>query len=393
MFFLRYHIEEPAFILLAAATFGGFAVHYWLPTSWKQPFFALLSAGGAFLLVEPLVATLVLATVGLIYAAARMPASYPVRVGAIGAVFGALMLGRAYGLGGVPDAFWPVIGALLMFRLLIYVYDLRHMKEPPGLTEFAAYFLMLPNFYFLFFPVVDFQTMRKSFLRRPAHEIAQTGVTWMVRGGIQLLVYRVVLNLKGPGTPDAVTTLPQLAACMLLVYMLYLRVSGTFHVIIGMLHLFGYDLPETHRRYLLARSLTDFWRRINIYWKDFMVKLVYLPAYFRFRRSGPVRAQVIATALVFLATWAFHSYQYFWMGGEFLLSWPDTLFWGVLGVLVIGNLLLELRAKAREARPDGPVIGALKTAGTFTFIVVLWSMWNSSSMGAWFDLLTYWKVG
>ena len=55
-------------------------------------------------------------------------------------------------------------------------------------------------------------------------------------------------------------------------YLLYLRVSGQFHIIVGMLHLFGYDLPETNHRYLLARSVNDFWRRVNIYWKDFMVK-------------------------------------------------------------------------------------------------------------------------
>ena len=44
------------------------------------------------------------------------------------------------------------------------------------------------------------------------------------------------------------------------------RVSGQFHVACGMLHLFGHALPETHRRYLLAESFTDYWRRINIYW-------------------------------------------------------------------------------------------------------------------------------
>lgn len=59
-------------------------------------------------------------------------------------------------------------------------------------------------------------------------------------------------------------------------------------MIIGFMNLFGYDLPETHRKYLLAHSLTDFWRRINIYGKDFMVKMVYFPVYFRLRRSGDV---------------------------------------------------------------------------------------------------------
>jgi len=67
---------------------------------------------------------------------------------------------------------------------------------------------------------------------------------------------------------------------MVSTFLLYLRISGQFHLVIGMLYLFGFRLPETHHRYLLASSFTDFWRRINIYWKDFMMKLVYYPSFF-----------------------------------------------------------------------------------------------------------------
>ena len=67
-----------------------------------------------------------------------------------------------------------------------------------------------------------------------------------------------------------------------------------------MLHLFGFNLPETHHRYFLASSFTDFWRRINIYWKDFMMKVFYYPAYFRLRRFGDTVALVLATVFMFL---------------------------------------------------------------------------------------------
>jgi alginate O-acetyltransferase complex protein AlgI len=100
----------------------------------------------------------------------------------------------------------------------------------------------------------------------------------MMRGAVQLLLYRLDLSPEGPSNaPRRSRRSAALATTMVMTYLLYLRVSGQFHIIIGLLHLFGYDLPETHRKYLLARSLTDFWRRINIYWKDFMVKLVYFP--------------------------------------------------------------------------------------------------------------------
>jgi D-alanyl-lipoteichoic acid acyltransferase DltB (MBOAT superfamily) len=243
------------------------------------------------------------------------------------------------------------------------------------------------------FPVIDFQTMRRTYYQRDIHLVAQQGIDWMARGAMQLALYRLVYHLKPPFSPETVTSLPGLIGGMFLVYLLYLRVSGQFHIIVGMLHLFGYDLPETHKKYLLAESLTDFWRRINIYWKDFMVKIVYFPLYFRFRRRGETTAQVIATASVFVVTWATHSYQWFWLKGEVLLTWPDTIFWAVLGALVVVNVLIENRRRLRQERPVQRTPRWLNVSGTLLLIIVLWSLWNSPSISEWLDVMTWWQIG
>jgi D-alanyl-lipoteichoic acid acyltransferase DltB (MBOAT superfamily) len=241
------------------------------------------------------------------------------------------------------------------------------------------------------FPVVDYQTHRQTYFRRDINAIVQQGIGWIARGTIQLLLYRLVYHWKGPSNaPEEVTTFSALVSTIVLTYLLYLRVSGQFHIIVGFLHLFGYDLPETHRRYLLARSLTDFWRRINIYWKDFMIKLVYFPVYFRLRRQGEIRAQVVATLLVFLTTWFLHAYQWFWLRGEFLITWPDTLFWAILGVLVTVNLIVERKGASVKR---GRLLEWLQVAATFGLIVTLWSLWSSPSLTEWVDLVTWWRVG
>jgi hypothetical protein len=162
-----------------------------------------------------------------------------------------------------------------------------------------------------------------------------------------------------------------------------------------MLHLFGYDLPETNRNYGLATSFLDLWRRINIYWKDFMVKVCYFPVYFRLRKRGDRRAQLIATGVVFLATWALHSYQYFWLRGRFLLSITDVLFWTILGLLVMTSVALESRARKVVPQTGWRAYGskAVRIAGTMGTLLVLWSLWNSSSVGAWLDLMTWWRIG
>ena len=97
--------------------------------------------------------------------------------------------------------------------------------------------------------------------------------------------------------------LASLAGHIVCNYLLYLQVSGQFHMACGMLHLFGYQLPATHHHYLLATSFTDYWRRINIYWKDFMVRVFFNPVVFRLKRWPQPAALAIGTATVFLATW------------------------------------------------------------------------------------------
>src|SRR5437773_10838749 len=137
-------------------------------------------------------------------------------------------------------------------------------------------------------------------------------------------------------------------------YLLYLRVSGTFHLIVGLLHMFGFNLAETHHLYLLSSSFTDFWRRINIYWKDFVMKLFFYPIHFKLRKIGPIRAMVVATLVTFLATWLLHSWQWFWIRGTPLLDWKDFSFWMILALLVLVTAIYETtRGRKRTLTPSG----------------------------------------
>jgi hypothetical protein len=156
-----------------------------------------------------------------------------------------------------------------------------------------------------------------------------------------------------------------------------------------MLHLFGYDLPETNRKYLLSRSISDLWRRINIYWKDFMVKICYLPAYFKLRRTGELRAQLVATTLVFLATWALHAYQFFWLQGKFRVTVNDTLFWTILGTLVVANVWFDAKQKKRLPQSGwrARTVEAAQIVATMSAFMLLWSLWSSNTLTEWVNFM------
>ena len=389
------HLYHLGVVRLSAVVFGAFLVHYWLPFRLKEPFWIAVSVVGAFFVLPPLVATLLMAAGLIFFLILRSPIPFRWRLLLLSAIFATLIYGCLTTKLPIPSSFYPVFGAIFMFRIIIYAYDLAHGREPARLVPFLSYFFLLPNYYFTLFPVIDFQTMRQTYYRRGIHEIAQQGIHWMTRGAIQLMLYRLVLYFNDKYLPDRITSPGALISTMFLTFLLYLNVSGKFHLIVGMLHLFGYDLPETNRRYMLASSFVDFWRRINIYWKDFMVKVVYFPVYFKVRKKGEVRAQLISTGAVFVATWALHSYQFLWLKGQFLVTWPDTIFWTILGLLVATNVLVQSRRKRPKMRSSlqAQALWGVKVLGTLTVIITSWFLWTVPNVHAWVYLITHCTQG
>lgn len=393
---------EPAtehFIFFASIVFCSFAIHYWLPFRVKEFFWIAVSLLSMAFFFPARVIVGLLAFGVLFFLILSSQIAYRLRIAAVGACFMFAMLVSAYasrGLSGwihIPSSFWPIFGSIFMFRLIVYAHDVRYMTARPSFREFLAYFFLLPNFYFLLFPVIDFKTMRLSYYRRNIHDIAQQGIIWIFRGTVQLILYRAVNTLWNLETLYRPKSLWSLLWIMLLTFMLYLNVSGVFHIVVGMLRLFGYDLPETNHKYMLSSSMIDFWRRINIYWKDFMVKIVYFPVYFKLRRKGETRARVYATTAVFVVTWALHSYQSFWLRHTFEFSWPDTIFWAVLGGLVILETWQET-----QRRRSLVVAGwrmwlrqACSVVTTMCFIIIIWSLWSSPSVWAWLDMIQWWR--
>jgi alginate O-acetyltransferase complex protein AlgI len=378
--FKAYTLEQPAFFTLACLVFGGFAVSYWLPVRYKE----------SFQIAPPLVASLLIAAGLLMFGIVRSEGiGFRWRVGALLAILAICAYGRTIKGHHAWDAFWPVLGAVFMFRMIIYLYDVKHQPGPARLKDFLSYFFLLPNYYFLFFPVVDFKTFRRSYLQRDIHPVAQQGIWWIFRGTTHLLLYRVIYQLQARWAPPAVPVHLAVALKVVSCYLLYLRISGQFHIIAGMLCLFGYDMPETNHRYLLAHSVNDLWRRINIYWKDFMVKMVYFPAYFKLRRKGALRAELLSTVLVVVATYTLHVYQFFWLKGQFRLSVTDTLFWLILGSVMVLNVWIESRNRQKSRRTGwgARLQNAVQIVATFAFIALLWSMWSSDSLTDWFDFL------
>ena len=388
-----YQFQGFAFHRFAPFLLGGFTVHHFLPGRWRHGFFTLLSLASIPLIFGLVQGSWLLALGLLVIGICHLPITFRWRVLlllVLGAVFASQRIG-SLGQAWSP-AIWPIFGSLFSIRLLIYLYDLKHARQPFKALDSLSYFFMIPNVVFPLFPAVDYQTWTRSQAKEKDRDLtALSGLQWMARGVFQLVLYRLVYQHL-PIDTTQVLDLGSLLRYLIWPFMLYLNVSGQFHFVIGVVRLFGYALPETHHLFYLASSFTDFWRRINIYWKDFMMKVFYYPSYFKLRRFGNTWALVLGTVWVFVATWFFHAWLWFWIRGEFLLATHDIMFWVVLCALVAVNVVLESRqtpAQRLAAQKGGLVFNlglAARTTGVFLTICVLWSMWVTESLTEWLSL-------
>jgi hypothetical protein len=395
--FKRYQIEGRAFLNVATLALATFPLHYLAPYRWKKPLFLAVSVVALFCVFGAPVAGIILGQATVLIGACFLPVSWAARatgVAALGAIFaGARSLSPP---GAIPSTVWPVLASMFMFRIIIYFYEIKHARSPERWIDTVSYFFLLPNFCFMHFPVVDYRTLNRGFLVDDVHAIQRRGLLMMFRGTLHLICYRLIYH-ELLISPAEVRGAKSLAIYLIANYLLYMRVSGQFHMACGMLHLFGYQLPETHHRYLLATGFTDYWRRINIYWKDFMVRIFFNPVVFRLKRWPQPAALAAGTATVFLATWALHAYQSFWLRGTWGFSVPDVLFWGILGVLVLVNVQLDFRRGREPSIGEGSTtwrgalvsaaVRTLKVGATFTTIALLWSLWSSPSLQAWLEVM------
>ena len=403
-FIHHFHLEVAFNLPLLFPLVGvAFAVHAAVPLELRRWVFLLATAVG-IVMVLPWVQAGLLVSLGLaLIGITQLPIGFRWRQ--------LLMLIIAAGLAAIRLGLWPVgigmgtltlLGSLFMFRMLLFLYELKHQKERvPWLTQ-VSYFFMLPNVIFPLFPVVDYKTFQRQYYDAPSLDTYRRGVYLIAKAVLFLYAYRLLYSFVLP-TEAQVHTLPDLVAYLAFGYGLTLRLAGIYHFSVGVLHLFGYRLPDVFQHHFFATGFADLWRRINIYWKDFVVKLYFNPLYFRFKKLGTQRAIFMATLLAFAITLLLHSYQTLWLAGIFRVTLQDVVFWGAFGVIIAVGGLLKGRPKQQSKRSEGSVQdeetprtaarwrGSFRQAGkillTFSFMSLLWSFWTSARPQDWFDLM------
>ena len=139
-------------------------------------------------MVGPATAAGVLAVSAVLIALAAAPVAIPWRVRAV--LIAAVAVGLAllrptagYGADASSAGIIPIIATMFMFRMVIYLYELKHARAPEPLVDTLAYFFLLPNYCFLHFPVVDYRTLQRGYFAAGRPRDPAGGAGDDVRGG------------------------------------------------------------------------------------------------------------------------------------------------------------------------------------------------------------------
>ena len=187
----QFQIESRAFREVAVLAFVGFAIHYFLPPRFRLPFFAALSIAAIFLILGIANGAWLVGFGLVILGICHLPLGLWARVAVLLIAGGLAAAAKVEWIAGPwSAAIWPILASMFMFRVIVYLYDMQHEKA--SLARSVSYFFMLPNACFPMFPVVDYKGFRRTYYNGEQHEIYQTGIDWMVRGIIHLILYRAI---------------------------------------------------------------------------------------------------------------------------------------------------------------------------------------------------------
>ncbi|MBO6659738.1 MULTISPECIES: SGNH/GDSL hydrolase family protein [Roseivirga] len=263
---------------------------------------------------------------------------------------------------------------------------MKYQRTKLSFTDQLGYFLLLPNLIFPLFPVVDYKLYQSNYYQRDELEIYKRGAGLVAKGVFHLFVYRIIYSYLLPEISE-LTTQVNLLKYLVFSYLLTIRLSGIFHFSVGVLCLLGYDLPDIFKNHFAASGFGDLWRRINIYWKDFIVKVYFNPLYFRLKKYGTKVAIFWVTLLSFAITLLLHDYQFFWLTGVFDVDVTDVIFWGFFGFTIAFGTILSSKRALEKSVASKAFDAALKILGTFLIMSVLWSIWSSESLSSWWWLI------
>ena len=256
----------------------------------------------------------------------------------------------------------------LTFRICYAFHELRLRDfEATPFVDFLLYFFFAPFFvcvpYMMAIPRLD--TFRAG-LEAPAPSVERAGLRALAAGlALSTVAGLVVAHANVRGLFVQLLREGRLVVALPVGILYYpgqvvLETVAASLVLLGLIRIYGVDLAPPFRNPLAATSVTEWWRRWNVHFRDFLVDLFYHPVVLRLRRRGPYLPLVAGTVSVFLVGSTFFHWlakHYFAFGSHHRAMWGTIAENAAMTILVAGSLCLEKRRALRGVVSPAPTGG------------------------------------
>ncbi len=250
----------------------------------------------------------------------------------------------------VPNIVMPIGISFFTFQATSYTIDIyqKKVKSAKNLWTFATYLALFPQL--VAGPIVRYETVCEELENR--EETRSLFAEGIGRFTIGLAKKVLLANVLG----ELVALLGELSTPTILAYwiqaiaitlQLYFDFSGYSDMAIGLGKMFGFHFLENFQYPLVAKSITDFWRRWHISLSSWFKDYVYIPL--GGNRKGLIR-QCINIFIVWCLTGLWHG-----------ASW-NFVFWGIY----FGVLLIIEKTLLKKTLNSHPILAHL-----YTFILII----------------------
>ncbi len=252
-----------------------------------------------------------------------------------------------------------------IFQTIGYVTDIRRgtVKAEKNIFRFSLFTMFFPKL--LVGPI----ERANRFLPQLSKKIAFDSAN-LIEGGKRIawgLFKKLVVADRISIFQSAIFASPQepsgptlLLATLLYTFQVYADFSGYTDIAIGTARLFGFDLMENFKRPLLARNVSDFWRRWHISLSSWVNDYIFNPLALENRNWG-IWSVFYALIISFVVIGIWHG-----------ASWNYVLF-GLIQAIALIYETITKRARKQISKKINPVFYR-NTSILFTFLFVTFSL-------------------
>ncbi|MBK7667414.1 MAG: hypothetical protein IPJ32_08815 [Sphingobacteriaceae bacterium] len=227
----------------------------------------------------------------------------------------------------------PFLASVLMFKSIIVLYEFKYNNTVSNKVASWSYFFSFQQLFFPIMPIVDYKhflngrNVNESFINY------NKAITQFVTGLLLFVIYKVVNQNFSPSI-YGINNLSDFMLFALSKSVILFKLVGVFIFSIGFLSMFDISLPSSFEFFPLASSFRDYWKYVNRFWRDFILKIIYYPLFFKLKKSKFAGKGILLIVVTFMSSCFFHFYQLYWSTGYFKFKMTDVLYWLLLGFLV-----------------------------------------------------------